>query len=78
MTENSSYWNFKAQKQTTLINPEHMGETEAREYVPQTPRAQKLFGQFLYMGKMNALQIVRAVNKIIFEGRTYADTTKQT
>lgn len=62
-----TFYNFISCVNNIVDNPQFMIESQARQYVPQTPRAQRLFGLYHIVNKLNYEQTILAVNKIIFE-----------
>lgn len=61
-----AYWDFADQKNVYIERPDELTEAQARRLVPQTKRAQWLFGGYHAVSKMPLVDVVRNVNDRVF------------
>lgn len=59
-------WNFSTQENNVLLKADDITESQAFAYVPQTPRAQKLYQDTRRTLKTTPYEAIQLVNAIIF------------
>lgn len=72
----NSLWNYREQRQKVVPNMEHMSDVQAREYIPQTPRAEALYETAVKSHHKTPYEAMRITNLIIFDGG-YDGETKE-